>query len=62
MQYKHSQLLVLFNTFIYDRDAGVECTISKIADDTQTGGATDSLKGRETLQSNVDRSEHWAVT
>ncbi|KAK4808284.1 LOW QUALITY PROTEIN: hypothetical protein QYF61_020765 [Mycteria americana] len=33
-----------------DRDAGVECTRSKFADDTKRGGAVDSLEGREALQ------------
>lgn len=66
MQYKHSQPPVLFNIFIYDRDAGVECTISMFADDTQVGGATDSLKGQETLQSNwidwsIGQSVAWSL-
>jgi len=37
---------VLFNISVCDLDVGVECTISKFADNMKLGGAFDSLKGQ----------------
>jgi len=53
-------VLGLFNTFISDINSGIECALSKLADDAKLYGAIHKPEGSDTVQRDLDRFEQRA--
>ncbi|GAB0205567.1 triadin [Grus japonensis] len=52
--------LALLNIFVGNMDSGMECTLSKFANDTKLCGVVDTLEGRDAIRRDPDRLERWA--
>jgi len=50
----------LFNIFVGNMESGIECTLSKSANNNKLCGAVDTLEGRDAIQRDFDSLERWA--
>ena len=50
--------LVPFN-IVGKMDSGIECTLSRLADDTKLSGEVDTVDGRDAIQRDVNWLQNW---
>jgi len=51
---------VLFNIFVGDMGSRIECTLSKLADNTKLFDVVQRLEGRDAIQKDLNSLERWA--
>jgi len=51
--------MMLSSIFIYDTDSGIECALSKFADDTKLCGEANKPEGQDAIWRHLDRLKQW---